>query len=106
MSKSKGSVATSEIGFDSPGATHERILRVLGITQRPLQSGELANALGLFNSEAHGAVQWLTDKGYITGTGAARVGKSSQRAALTSWSLADKGRLWVKGQSGRAARGH
>ena len=25
----------------APGATHERILRVLGLTRRPLQSGEI-----------------------------------------------------------------
>ena len=106
MSKSKGSVAASEIGFDSPSVTHERILRVLGITQRPLQSGELANALGLFNAEANGAVQWLTDQGYITGSAAERAGKSAQRASMTSWSLADKGRLWVKGQIGGRQQGH
>jgi hypothetical protein len=105
MSKSKGSAATSDIGIDSPGGTHERILNVLGITQRPLQSGELANALGLFNNEASGACQWLTDQGYITGTGAAsRAGKTPQR--MTSWSLADKGRLWVKGRMARAPQGH
>ncbi len=106
MSKSKGSVATSEIGFDSPSVTHERILRVLGITQRPLQSGELANALGMFNAEASGACQWLTDKGYITGSGAARAGKAPQRTQMTSWELADKGRLWVKGQISRTPQGH
>jgi hypothetical protein len=80
------------MGLDPPGATHERILRVLDITQRPLQSGELANALGLFNAETSGAVKWLTDKGYITGTG----NKAAQRA-MTACALADKGRMWVKG---------
>jgi hypothetical protein len=97
MSKGKGSVATGAMSAESPSVTQERILRVLDITQRPLQSGELANALAMFSGEANGACQWLTDKGYITG-------KGSQRA--TSWALADKGRMWVKGQHQRPTQGH
>ena len=97
MSLSKSSAATPSpnVQFDSPGVTHERILHVLGITQRPLKSGELANALGLFSNEANGACKWLTDQGYIT-----RMGKAdAQRAAMAEWSLADKGRMWVKGRA-------
>jgi hypothetical protein len=47
MGMSKSSVtAGSTFDMEAPGVTHERILRVLGMTQRPLKSGELANALG------------------------------------------------------------
>ncbi len=77
MSKSKAGM--SQVGFDSPGVMHERILRVLDITQRPLQSGELANALGLFSGETSGACQWLTDKGYITGAAARAVRRPNGR---------------------------
>ena len=95
LSKSSAGVPTTNVQLESsPGLTHERILHVLGMTQRPLKSGELANALGLFSNEASGACKWLTDQGYIT-----RMGKAdAQRAAMAEWSLADKGRMWVKGQ--------
>jgi hypothetical protein len=74
------------------------------MTQRPLQSGELQNALGLMTSEASGACKWLTEQGYITST--ARGGKAAAQRAMTAWELADKGRRWVKGRSAPAARGH
>src|SRR5262245_39312442 len=79
----------------APGATHERILRVLGITQRPLGSGEIENALGLVGTEARTACKWLTDHGYITST--VNIKAAAQRA-MTFWSLADKGRTWAKTQ--------
>jgi len=78
----------------TPSATHERILRVLGMTQRPLKSGELEMALGLFANEAHSACQWLDDNGYIECT--VRVGKAYAHRSMMFWSLADKGRSWVK----------
>ncbi len=84
-----------------PGATQERILRVLGITQRPLKSGELEQALGLVTTEARSACKWLTDHGYIEST--VRAGKAAAQKAMTFWSLADKGRLWAKGQGALAA---
>ena len=92
--------AGTSLKREAPGATHERILRVLGMTQRPLKSGELEGALGLVTSEASGACQWLTDMGYITGT--ARGGQAAAKRAKTAWSLADKGRLWVKGRNALA----
>jgi predicted ArsR family transcriptional regulator len=96
MGPSKSSAATLSANLhESPGHTHERILRVLGITQRPLKSGELANALGLISQEANGACKWLTDQGFIT----RMVKADAQRAAMAEWSLAEKGRAWVKGQS-------
>lgn len=75
----------------APGVTQERILRVLGLTQRPLGATELEKALGLVTHEARTACKWLTEHGYITSTVAAQ-------NAGTGWSLADKGRLWVKHQ--------
>ena len=84
----------------APATTHERILRVLGITQRPLKSGELEMALGLVANEARIACQWLDDNGYIECT--VRVSRAAQRA-MTFWSLADKGRLWAKGQGALVA---
>ncbi|MBX5463681.1 MAG: hypothetical protein IRZ28_21670 [Steroidobacteraceae bacterium] len=80
----------------APGVTQERILQVLGLTQRPLGASELEKALGLVTHEARTACKWLTEHGYITSTAAAQ-------SAGTSWSLADKGRLWVKHQGARAS---
>jgi hypothetical protein len=80
----------------APSATHERILRLLGMTQRPLRSGELENALGLFTYEARSACGWLTENGYITST--VRMGRAAAHWARTFWSLADKGRSWARAQ--------
>jgi len=99
-SKSSTGMLNANVHLESPGHTHERILHVLGMTQRPLKSGELANALGLFSQEASGACKWLTDQGYITRMGEA----DAKRAAMAEWSLADKGRMWVKGQGGQVPR--
>jgi predicted ArsR family transcriptional regulator len=85
----------------APSATHQRILRVLGMTQRPLKSGELEMALGMFTNEARSACQWLTDNGYIERT--VRIGRAAAQRAMTFWSLADKGRLWAKDQDALVA---
>lgn len=85
----------------APIATHERILRVLGMAQRPLKSGELEMALGLVSNEARTACQWLDDNGYIECT--VRIGKAAAQRAMTFWSLADKGRLWAKDQGALVA---
>jgi hypothetical protein len=85
----------------APSTTHERILRVLGMTQRPLKSGELEMALGLFSNEARSACQWLDDNGYIERT--VRIGKAAAQRAMTFWSLADKGRIWAKDQGALVA---
>ena len=74
--------------------THERVLRVLGLSRRPLQSGELQNALGLVPNEALQVCEWLTDRGYIS---AVQRGRAAQQAKK-QWTLADKGRSWAKGQ--------
>jgi predicted transcriptional regulator len=65
--------------------TGERVLRLLGITQRPLKSGELANALGLVPSQTRSACESLIEHGYVT------------RRRVT-WALSRKGRDWAKGQ--------
>ena len=75
-------------------ATHERVLRVLGLSRRPLQSGELQNALGLVPTETTRVCEWLTDRGYIS---AVQRGRAAQQA-MKQWALADKGRSWAKGQ--------
>jgi DNA-binding IclR family transcriptional regulator len=85
----------------APDATHERILRVLGMTRRPLGSGELEQALGLVESEARGACRWLTENGYIMRT--VRDGREAARSAMAAWALADKGRMWARGQGALAA---
>ena len=95
----------SDSNLSAPGAapsgTHERILRVLGLTRRPLQSGEIESALGLLGTDARRAFEWLTDHGYIS-TVRART-PTQQRSPL--WSLADKGRSWAKGQGALMAGG-
>jgi hypothetical protein len=80
----------------APGAIHERILRLLGMTQRPLRSSELENALGLVTGEARSACNWLTQNGYITST--VRMRRAAAHWARTFWSLADKGRSWARAQ--------
>jgi len=80
----------------APGAIHERIVRLLGMTERPLRSGELENALGLVAGEARSACRWLTQNGYITST--VRMRRAAAHWARTFWSLADKGRSWARAQ--------
>ncbi len=75
-------------------ATHERVLRVLGLSRRPLQSGELQNALGLVPNETTRVCGWLRDRGYIS---TVQRGRAAQQA-MKQWALADKGRSWAKGQ--------
>ena len=85
---------TASGDLQSLAATHERVLRVLGLSRRPLQSGELQNALGLVPNETTRVCEWLTDRGYIS---AVQRGRAAQQA-MKQWALADKGRSWAKGQ--------
>jgi hypothetical protein len=94
-------MSAESVDDPAPSATHERILRVLGMTQRPLKSGELEMALGLFSNEARSACQWLDDNGYIERT--VRIGRAAAQRAMTFWSLADKGRIWAKDQGALVA---
>jgi hypothetical protein len=52
MGMKKDTALNGQASLPAPSATHERILRLLGMTQRPLRSGELENALGLLAGEA------------------------------------------------------
>ena len=75
-------MSTDQAGLAAPSATQERILRVLGLTRRPLQSGEIENALGLVSTEARRAFESLTDQGYINtvrGKAAARTSRTARR---------------------------
>lgn len=72
----------------------ERVLRLLGMTQRPLKSGELANALGLIAAEARGACQSLIDHGYVT----RRRIHLRANDAIATWALSSKGRNWAREQ--------
>jgi len=80
---------------------HERVLRVLGLSRRPLQSGELQNALGLVPNETNSVCEWLTDHGYISAVQKAR----AAHKAIQAWSLADKGRSWAKGHGALIPQG-
>jgi len=93
-----GNQSTDNAPLDAgkPDVTHERILRLLGMTQRPLRSGELVGALGMFTYEVRSACAWLTENGYITST--VRIGRAAAHWARTFWSLADKGRSWARDQ--------
>ena len=89
-----GTHETATGDLQTLAATHERVLRVLGLSRRPLQSGELQNALGLVPNETTRVCEWLTDRGYIS---AVQRGRAAQQA-MKQWALADKGRSWAKGQ--------
>lgn len=80
----------------APGPMHERILQVLGMTQRPLGSRELEGALGLVSSDARTACRWLTDNGYIKSSTRISHAVAPAQKSTPFWSLADKGRAWVK----------
>ena len=96
MGMKKDTPLNGHASLRAPGAIHERILRLLGMTQRPLRSGELESALGLVAGEARSACHWLTENGYITST--VRMGRAAAHWARTFWSLADKGRSWARDQ--------
>lgn len=73
---------------------HERLLRLLGMSNRPLNSCELQRALALTAHEARSACRWLIDEGYIVGTPT----QASSEETATVWSLAERGRAWAQDQ--------
>jgi hypothetical protein len=77
-----------------PDDIHARILRLLSMTRRPLESTELTQALAL-GSEAKRAFHWLNRNGYIQQSDAARA--TAEQIAIGSWLLADRGREWAEG---------
>jgi predicted transcriptional regulator len=83
--------AMRNIGLHPLPVTGERVLRLLGITQRPLKSGELANALGLVPSQTRSACESLIEHGYVT------------HRAMATWALSSKGRIWAKEQGALAS---
>ena len=93
MGASDGHGAHSVDGLDDLNGTQHRILRILELTRRPLRSGELENALGIPSREGNASCRWLTDNGYITGSEGAA---GAAEGKVTFWSLAEKGRSWVK----------
>ena len=74
--------------------TQMRILRILEITRRPLQSAELEGALGIASHEGHSACRWLTDNGYVARSTEPAERRPGEKA--TFWSLAEKGRTLAK----------
>ena len=85
-------------------AARERILRVLGMTGRPLRWTELQSALGLLTNEARSACEWLMDQGYIAPI---KLVKEATRSVEALWTLGDKGRAWAmrNGALGTAGAG-
>jgi hypothetical protein len=74
-------------------AARERILRILGMTQRPLRWMELTSALGVLSDEARGACEWLMDHGYIAPI---RLANGAAKSVEALWTLADKGFAWAR----------
>ena len=88
--------------FESLVASRERILRLLGMAQRPLRWAELQSALGLRANDARSASEWLMDHGYIAPTALV---KEAPRSAEALWALAEKGRAWAKLNGALATEG-
>lgn len=69
----------------------ERILRVLGTTQRPLRWAELADVLGGLTPEARMECEWLMDHGYI-----APIQSPDQSDGEALWTFGDRGLAWAQ----------
>ena len=82
-------MSTDQATTSAPGVVHERILHVLGLTTRPLRSGEIEGALGLVADDANSACGWLTQNGYVVRT------EEPEECSKASWELAHKGREWI-----------
>jgi DNA-binding IclR family transcriptional regulator len=78
---------------ETPVATRERVLRILGMTRRPMRWSELTNALGLLSSEVRTACEWLMDHGYIAPT---RLANGALRSVEALWTLGDRGIEWAR----------
>jgi hypothetical protein len=70
---------------DSLTATELRVLHLLQITRRPLQSQEVESALGIASSAGDAAREGLAARGIISRT---EQKPSSEGAAVSYWSLA------------------
>jgi hypothetical protein len=80
---------------EMPAVAGERVLRLLGMTQRPLEWSELQRALGLQSHEFRPAWEWLLDNEYVSPTALATAG-AVPRSIEELWALADKGHEWAK----------
>jgi hypothetical protein len=77
-------------------SARERILQVLGTTERPLRWAELTDALGGLTDEARTECEWLMDHGYI----APIRGRNDDAATAEAlWTFGDRGLAWA-GQYG------
>ena len=72
---------------DSLTATELRVLHLLQITRRPLQSHEVESALGIASSAGDAARQGLAARGFISRT---EQKQSAEGAAVSYWSLAGR----------------
>lgn len=79
--------------LDAPVSARERVLRLLGMTRRPLRWAELTNALGYLSDEARTACEWLMDHGYIAPI---RIANDAARSVEALWTLAEKGLAWAR----------
>jgi len=73
-------------------SARERILQVLGTTERPLRWAELTDALGGLTDEARTECEWLMDHGYIAPI---RSGKDGAPTAEALWTFGDRGLAWA-----------
>lgn len=71
----------------------ERILSVLGETQRPLRWAELADLLGGLTPEARMECEWLMDHGYITPI---RTPDQSDGDSEALWTFGERGLAWAE----------
>lgn len=76
----------------------ERILRVLGTTQRPLRWAELTDVLGALTDEARTECEWLMDHGYIAPI---RGRDEATSASEALWTFGDRGLAWANRNGAR-----
>jgi hypothetical protein len=79
-------------------SARERILRVLGTTQRPLRWAELTDVLGALSDEARTECEWLMDHGYIAPVRAPGDGADRSEAL---WTFGDRGLAWARHNGAR-----
>ena len=76
-------------------STRERILTVLGTTERPLRWAELTDVLGTLTDETRAECEWLMDHGYIAPI---RSREAGTRASEALWTFGERGLAWTQGR--------
>jgi hypothetical protein len=76
----------------------ERILRILGTTQRPLRWAELTEVLGTLSEEGRTECEWLMDHGYIAPVRSRGASVPDDEAL---WTFGDRGLAWAKRNGAR-----